>query len=1196
MQLGLELRRAKIDAGDAPNSAHFERRKMLIPRYWFVICIWLMNFANAFGQFPPKPSYGFLAAPQPSSLFSRYTALSDIDGDGKIDIVTSDSAGIVVTPGNGDGTYRQSLHTALSDPAAAFAVADIDGDGREDLIVYGGTAFSGPSLTVLLGLGDGNFRVAGKMTLSGIAFTQILAGTNPIALADLDHNGLLDIATYNGRVSLNGVLTDTVSVRLNQGNGTFGSPATYPTGPSSGFSSSLIVVGDFNHDGNPDIASASAYGGMSVILGTGTGTFGSPLTFSANIDIGTQITNLAVADLNGDGIPDLVTAQSWNLEPTWASVAVYLGRGDGTFAPPAAYKPSVIDVRGTTSVNAGAVLLVDLTGDGKLDLVTSNYRPSGFGEIAVYPGNGDGTFQAASVYQTSAQAYLLAAADLNSDGRMDLVVTSPSTSTQLVALQILNGAAAPYLRVQITHNGPTYLDEQAQFNVQVVNLGDAPTSGNVVVTPGLETPVAGWNCGAVNVNSFYSLQCSRSDSLAPGESFSAIPITLGKPDINVSGNNPTLVATVSGGGAARTNGQDAAAVIRLNSQCPFVFLTGTTVGTVLKQTVVSRLGGSFILGLGGDPGCPWTASSDADWLTAPSPSNSTYTVAPNTTGMTRTAMLKFSSVTGWSDSLTIVQSGKTCLYDVEPKDYTMSPQGGPILYFVTVESGCSINPTVSADWASVTTVGTGFIVDTAVNTTSQMRQATITVGDVSIRVFQTSSTQVSLHSGYMAHFAVGDGWETTFQIVNASDAITRASFATLGNSGANQGVSAYVDDENVYTSTFLYSINRVLQPHAAVGIYSAEPGSVVPIVGSANLHFDAGVGGFVRFRLVPTGQEAMVPMETRMAKSFTLGFDNTSGIATGVAVSADSYDTVPSGVATVTITIRDDAGNMIDSATTSMNVGSHDSFVLSDRFPSTAGRSGTIQFTSAAAAQISVIGLRFPPSNRFSTIPPASEIDPGSGTMSQLAVGDGWSTTVEVINTTAAAAAAQLAFSASDGTPLTLPLSYAGTTVSGSQLQQTLAPNARLVVNIAGSDQAPVQIGSAHLASSPGVSGFIRYSYAPTGQDAIVPLETRQAASYVFPFDDTSGAATGVAVANSSASAVTIPVVLYDQTGAQIASSTVTLPAHGQTAFVLGDRIAAALNSKGSARFNTPPGGAISVLGLRFPSSGAFTTIPVITP
>ena len=1160
---------------------------MLSRKHWFTVCMLSMDFATVYGQIPPKPSYGLIAAAQPSSLFSRYTALADIDGDGKIDIVTADSAGIVVTPGNGDGSYRPSVHTALNDTAAAFAVADIDGDGRQDLIVYGGAAFSTPSLTVLLGLGDGNFRVAGKMMLSGTAFSQNLAGANPIALADFDRNGLLDIATFNGHVSLNGVLTDTVSVRLNQGNGTFGSPLTVPTGAWSGSPSSVIVVGDFNHDGNPDIAEASAYGGMSVILGTGTGAFGSPLTFAANLDPGTQITNLAVADLNGDGSDDLITAQSWSLEPTYASVGVYLGHGNGTFAPRVAYKSSVIDVRGTTSVIAGTVLFVDLTGDGKRDLVTSNYRPSGFGEIAVYPGNGDGTFQPASVYQTSAQAYLLAAADLNSDGRMDLVVTSPATATQLVAVQILNGASAPYLRVQVTDNGPTYLDQQARFNVQVVNLGDASSTGNVVVTPGIETSMAGWNCSFP--------QCSRSDSLAPGESFPAISVTLGKPDINVSGNNPTLVATVSGGGSARSNGQDAPAVIRLNSLCPFVFQTGSTDGVVFKQTVVSRLGGSFTLGLGGDPGCPWKASTNVDWLTLPTSSNSTYTVAPNASGVTRTAMLSFSSITGWSDSVTIVQLGQPCHYDIGPSDYVIPAQGGSTLFFVQVESGCPINPSVSGDWLTLTDLGGGFIGDAAINATSNMRQATITMGDASIRVFQTSSTQAPLRNGYITHFAVGGGWETTLQIVNASDVVARAGLATLGTTGSISGIPAYVDDEMFYTSTYLYNLTRILEPHAMVGIYSAEPGSVATTVGSLNLQFDSGIGGFERFRYVPTGQEALVPMETRLAKSFTLGFDNTGGNATGIAVAGGNYDTVPSGVVTVTATIRDDAGTLIDSATTTMNVGHHDSFVLSDRFPSAAGKSGTIQFSSAAAAQISVLGVRFPPSNRFSIIPPASEIDPGSGTMPELAVGGGWSTTVEVINTTTASTPAQLTFSASDGTPLMLPLSYAGTTTRASELQQTLAPNARLVVNIAGSESAPLQIGSAHLASSAGVSGFIRYSYLPAGQDAIVPLETRQAASYVFPFDNTGGAGTGVAVANSSATAATIPVIIYDATGAQIASDTLTLPAHGQTAFVLGDRIPATVNSKGSARFKTPTFGAISVLGVRSPSSGAFTTIPVMT-
>jgi hypothetical protein len=217
--------------------------------------------------------------------------------------------------------------------------------------------------------------------------------------------------------------------------------------------------------------------------------------------------------------------------------------------------------------------------------------------------------------------------------------------------------------------------------------------------------------------------------------------------------------------------------------------------------------------------------------------------------------------------------------------------------------------------------------------------------------------------------------------------------------------------------------------------------------------------------------------------------------------------------------------------------------------------------------------------------------------MSQLAVGAGWSTVVEIINTTAAAANASLTFLLSDGTPLALPLSPAGgATTNSSQWQGTLAPYAREVITIPGSASAPVQIGSAHLTSTTGVSGFIRYSYAPWGQEAIVPAETRTASSYVVAFDNTSGASNGIAVANSSPTGVNIPVTIFDETGTQIATGTLTLPAQGQTTYVLTDRVAGSANARGSVQFSPPAGISISVLGIRFPNSDAFTTIPVITP
>jgi hypothetical protein len=138
-----------------------------------------------------------------------------------------------------------------------------------------------------------------------------------------------------------------------------------------------------------------------------------------------------------------------------------------------------------------------------------------------------------------------------------------------------------------------------------------------------------------------------------------------------------------------------------------------------------------------------------------------------------------------------------------------------------------------------------------------------------------------------------------------------------------------------------------------------------------------------------------------------------------------------------------------------------------------------------------------------------------------------------------------------------------------------------------------VQFGSAQLITPAGVSGFLRYSYS--GQDAVVPLETRRATSYVVAFDNTNGASTGIAIANTDTSSATVPITVYDRTGAQIATDAVVLPAHGQVAYVLTDRTAVAANTAGSVQVSTP-GRAISVLGVRYPVSGAFTTIPVVAP
>jgi FG-GAP-like repeat len=273
---------------------------------------------------------------------------------------------------------------------------------------------------------------------------------------------------------------------------------------------------------------------------------------------------------------------------------------DGTFAAGATYQPSTTLPAPTvfTGITAGSLGIADVTGDGKPDLISTNYRTNSFSEVIVYPGNGDGTFQFPSVYQTTAQAEFLSVADLNGDGRQDLVITSPSTSMQLSAIQILNGSSGPYLRMNITSNSPIYMDQASQFSVTVTNLGDQPTSGEIDVTPGAAVssqntigpvpPASGWNCASVSMGNFYGAQCSRSDVLAPGASYPPIPVNGGVPQYG-NPTTPTLRETVSGGGSARASGGAVVSLIPLNSVCPF---------TTPNPQMVGREGGTFSAPLG----------------------------------------------------------------------------------------------------------------------------------------------------------------------------------------------------------------------------------------------------------------------------------------------------------------------------------------------------------------------------------------------------------------------------------------------------------------------------------------------------------------------------------------------------------------------------------------------------------------------
>jgi hypothetical protein len=284
----------------------------------------------------------------------------DFNGDGKADWAVAMGPRVFVIPGNGDGTFGAAIPS--NGPAGTINdifAADVNGDGKLDLIITGSLSTSQSFVATLIGNGDGTFQAPIESDFSGVIPTTAV-------LADFNADGALDLAyaTATG-----------VQTLLGNGDGTFHSG---PTSPLSEIGLAAVAAGDFNADGKLDLV-VTVYDPFTtgldfagVMKGNGDGSFIAlvPLNGSGASFVG-AITAV-VGDFNHDGKLDIATALQTAGATLQGIIQISNGNGDGTFQAP--YNvPNVPQV--TTPLLVG-----DFNADGNLDLSTGGFIYYGQGD------------------------------------------------------------------------------------------------------------------------------------------------------------------------------------------------------------------------------------------------------------------------------------------------------------------------------------------------------------------------------------------------------------------------------------------------------------------------------------------------------------------------------------------------------------------------------------------------------------------------------------------------------------------------------------------------------------------------------------------------------------------------------------------------------------------------------------------------
>ncbi len=683
-------------------------------------------------------------------------------------------------------------------------------------------------------------------------------------VGDFNGDGNPDIAVSD---STNNV----VQVFVGNGDGTFKTGASYAVGMGA----YSLDSSDLNNDGKLDLIVVNEQDStVSVLLGNGDGTFQAQSTYA----IGTSSesygpSQVAVGDFNGDGNLDLVVVVA-------SGVSILFGNGDGTFQPEMTYPIEAPDYYDLGDLGALApvdplsVAIGDFNGDGKLDLATANggiYDESTYDDnVSVLLGNGDGTFQPAQFYTIGDQSTSVAAGDFNGDGKLDLAVTVGTSNVifeEYSAIWVLIGIGDGTFQSSATYRLP---DESFPGSIHVSDF-NGDHNADLAVTSVLGAYTAGTQDLVFVVLGNGDGTFQPEQGYLPASTATGSSIDLGVGDFNGDGK-PDLVALEQTYPAVSIP-----PAVSLNTG-PSVTVTATGVAVPggSSQLIEASYSGDSLYNA--SVSSPVTLSGIAPApLTWANPAPITYG-----TGLGAAQLDATSTVEG---------------------TFVYTPAAGAVLGAGSQSLSVTFTPTNATDYASATqtvmlTVNLAPLSATA-NNAARVYGADnpvftgsvtgIVNGDALVETFTTTATATSIVGNYLIVPAITGAAAANYTVT--------ASNGTLTVSQAGTTTSLALSNQNMALTATVVSVTTG-QPTGSVSFYNGPT-----MIGSAPI-----TGGAANYTLteVPAAS-ASITAEYSGDANFTASSSPASSILS-VAPASTSLTVGPTGSVSDNLTVTPVAG------------------------------------------------------------------------------------------------------------------------------------------------------------------------------------------------------------------------------------------------------------------------------------------------